>query len=193
MRMRNLMLTIPAALAVTFVVSQARAQDIGAMPYGPGTADRPQSTGRRIVPGPEAAGFMGGAFGVYGFGLGGRVGYTFSPGIYAGAQTTYYFGRELRGAVGSEQSSAFLVGGELGYKVYPMERWELRPYVFLGPSVMRDLNEFGRMETKTRFVFYPALAASYRFGKAFVGAEARMHLPPDPTAIGVMAGGGLSF
>ena len=186
-------LTLAAGLVA--VAATAHAQVPEAMqerPMGPGTEERPTRPGR-VVPGPEAAAFIGGGFGMYGFGLGGRVGYTFSPGIYAGAQTTYYFGREQTGARGNEQSYAWLVGGELGYKVFPTERWELRPYVFLGPSVVRDLNGVGVNTTKTRFVFYPALAAAYHFGNAFIGAEARMHVAPDPTALAIVAGGGMSF
>jgi len=190
-------IAFPIASVAFLAAASAAAVDVPnsltAPPYGPGTSEDQPSTKARAVAGPDAQALIGGGFGDYGFGLGARVGYTFNPGIYAGASTTYYFGRGVQGATGESTTYAFLAGGELGYKIFPTERWELRPYAFVGPSVMKNLNDAGVPQTHTRFVFYPGLLGAYHFGNAYISAEARTYIAPNPSALALMAGFGLSW
>ena len=62
----------------------------------------------RVYEGPEIGGYMGVG---YGLGAGGRLGYSFPSGVYAGGAFTYFTG------------NASFVGGELGYKFFPGYRW----------------------------------------------------------------------
>jgi hypothetical protein len=149
----------------------------------------------RAVEGYEGSIQLGSGFiDTYGFAMGARFGYTFPAGIYAGASTTYYFGNEVTLEGGSESAHAAFVGGEAGYKIFPERQWEIRPYVFAGPAFIREVQEAPfRSESKTRFGIQPGLLTAYHFGQAFLSAEAKAHITPEPTALTVVGGAGLGF
>jgi hypothetical protein len=164
-------------------------------PYGPGTEARP-ATGRysaHIVEGVQASAQLGSGFtDPYGFGIGGRLGYTFLHGVYFGAAVSHYFGKSVDTAFGSESEGATFLGGELGYELYPTYRWEVRPYAFLGPSWITTVGPFGSTTT-TDLAFQPGLLLAYHFGNAFVSAEGKVHVTPEPVALTLFAGAGLGF
>jgi len=128
---------------------------------------------------------VGGYAGVgYGVGVGGRVGGTFEPGVYLGGAFTFYSG-----------NAAFL-GVELGYKFWPGYRWELRPYVFMGPAFVRVGDEgFGRRPDQPDVVlaFQPGFLAAYHFGPAFVSMEGRAYVAPNPGALAFLGGVGVNL
>jgi hypothetical protein len=133
----------------------------------------------RVYEGTEMAGFIGGG---YGLGVGGRVGYAFHTGLYAGGAFTYY-----------TEHASFL-GGELGYKFFPGYHWELRPYVFAGPAFIRVGNTgFGRPSAETVLGFQPGFLAAYRFGPAFISGEVRAYVTPNPGALAALGGAGISL
>lgn len=128
---------------------------------------------------------LGGYAGVgYGVGVGARVGVTLDPGLYLGGAFTYYSG-----------NAAFL-GGEIGYKFWPGYRWELRPYLFAGPAFVRvGDNGFGRRpdQADVVFAFQPGFLGAYHFGPAFISAEARAYVSPNPGALAFFGGVGVNL
>ncbi len=192
-----------ASASLIFVGHAAQAADVNipsstsARPTGPGTEApaRAQARGVRAIEGYEAGIQLGSGFtDTYGFGMGARFGYTFPVGIYAGAAVTHYFGNTVTLETGSEGAHATFVGAEGGYKVFPDRHWEIRPYVFLGPAFVRTVEDVPfRSESTTRFGIQPGLFTAYHFGDAFLSAEAKAHVTPDPTALTVMGGAGLGF
>jgi hypothetical protein len=133
----------------------------------------------RVYEGTEMGGFIGGG---YGLGVGARVGYAFYSGVYAGGAFTFYTG------------NASFLGGELGYKFFPAYHWELRPYVFAGPVFIRvGTDGFGRAVAATDLAVQPGLLGAYRFGPAYVSGELRAYLNPNPGALAVFGGAGVSL
>jgi hypothetical protein len=134
----------------------------------------------RVYEGTEIGAFVGGGHG--GLGLGGRIGYAFNSGVYAGGAYTFY------------TENASVLGGELGYKFFPGYHWELRPYVFAGPAFIGVGDRgFGRSTTETVLAVQPGVIGAYRFGNAFLSAELRTYLTPDPGAVTAFGGAGLSL
>jgi len=164
-------------------------------PYGPGTEARP-STGRysaHIVEGFQASAQLGSGFtDRYGLGLGGRLGYTFLHGVYLGGSISHYFGKTVDTAVGIRSEGATFLGGELGYEIFPTYRWEFRPYAFLGPSWITTVDPSGSTTT-TALAFQPGMLVAYHFGNAYVSAEGKVHVTPEPVALALFAGFGLGF
>lgn len=133
----------------------------------------------RVNEGTELHGFAGVGYGV---GIGGRLGYAFHSGVYGGGALTYF-----------SQGATFL-GGELGYKLFPSVHWELRPYLFAGPAFVRVGNEgFARSDAVTVLAVQPGFLAAYRFGPAFLSAEARAYLNPNPGALALLGGVGVAL
>ena len=128
---------------------------------------------------------MGGYAGVgYGVGAGGRIGATSVPGVYLGGSFTYY------------TQNATFVGGELGYKFWPGYRWELRPYVFMGPAFLRVGSDgFGRRadQPEVVFGFQPGFLAAIHFGQAYISGEGRVYVTPNPGALAFLGGVGVNL
>ena len=171
-----------AALAATSVVTVAQADSRWRdPPRGAGTEIGYTHPGDayRVYEGTELAGFIGGG---YGLGVGGRIGYAFYSGVYAGGSFTYY-----------SENASFL-GAELGYKFFPGYHWELRPYVFAGPAFIRIGDTgFGRPNADTVLAVQPGILAAYRFGQAFVFGELRAYMTPNPGALAGFGGMGISL
>jgi len=185
-----------AVLAPLTVHAQDGVPSMTARPRGPGTEARPTAPeGVRAVEGPQASVQIGSGFtDTYGLGLGARLGYTFRSGIYAGGAVTHYFGQSVQSPVMDESSHATFVGGELGYKIFKETRWEVRPYVFVGPAFVTTINELSLVrESKTRFGVQPGLLGAYHFGNLFLSAEAKWHVTPDPAGFTLLGGAGLGF
>jgi hypothetical protein len=118
----------------------------------------------------------------YDFGAGARVGYAFRSGVYAGGAFTYY------------AANATFIGGEFGYKLFITRRWELEPYVFVGPAFVREGDRgFGRSSDRTMFGLQPGFLGAYHFGPAFVSAEMRIYVAPSPGALAFFGGIGVGF
>jgi hypothetical protein len=153
--------------------------------------------GRAAVrPGLEASGAVGTGFAdTYGLGFEGRVGYTFENGLYAGGAAQYYLGH----SVNDQQAHAAFVGGEVGYKLFPTPKLEIRPYAFAGPAFITQVaaapvpNLPPNSYSKTDFALQPGVLAMYHFGDAFVGGDAHVMLFPSPNSIALMASGGMGF
>ncbi|HKQ69319.1 MAG TPA: hypothetical protein VJT73_08270 [Polyangiaceae bacterium] len=186
------------ALASTLLVPAfAHALDfpgsINEPPKGPGTEQPTQyrTASERVRPGWEA-GVQAGA-GI-GFGFGGRVGYSFVPGIYVGGAANYFLGSSVNTPTGTDKTSQFTFGGEVGYKIYPQAAIELRPYVFAGTGTFeRFQTATARVESDWKFTLYPGFLAAYHFGNAFVSAEGRLQVTPSPVAFAIMGGVGLGL
>jgi hypothetical protein len=120
----------------------------------------------------------------YGVGVGGRLGTTLDPGLYLGGAFTYY-----------TENASFL-GGEVGYKLWPGYRWELRPYLFMGPAFVRvgDLG-FGRRPGQPDVVlgFQPGFLAAYHFGATYLLVDGRAYASPNPGALAVFGGFGVNL
>ena len=128
---------------------------------------------------------LGGYAGVgYGVGVGGRAGGTLDPAVYLGGAFTYYSG------------NAAFVGGEVGYKLWPGYRWELRPYLFMGPGFVRvgDYG-FGRRpdQPDVVFAFQPGFLGAYHFGAVYLSAEGRVYATPNPGALALLGGVGVNL
>ncbi len=153
------------------------------------------STKAPVQEGYEASAQIGSGFvDTYGLGLGARFGFTSSNGIYVGGDATYYFGNTVASATGHLSAHTTFVGGEGGYEFFPDPRWEVRPYVFFGPAFIHTVQAVPfASESVTRFAVQPGLLTAYHFGGAFVSAEAKVHVTPNPTAFTVFGGTGLGF
>jgi len=203
MRLRTILTTLTAAISLP-VMANAQVPSINAPPSGPGTEAPGAVPGQQVIQGFEGSAQVGAGFtDTYGLGLGARVGYTMNLtgvrtaipiGAYVGGAITYYFGHNVTTDVQDESSHAWFLGGEGGVKIFPAPRLEVRPYVFLGPAFIKQVedNPF-RSESKTRFAVQPGLLGAYHFGNAFLSAEARFHVTPDPTAFTLMGGAGWGF
>jgi hypothetical protein len=178
-------IAVLASFATTTIVTFARAEEPPRSwreaPRGAGTEIGVTHPGDayRVYEGTEIGGFIGGG---YGLGVGGRVGYAFRSGVYAGGAFTFY-----------TENASFL-GGELGYKFFPGYHWELRPYLFAGPVFIRvGTDGFGRAVATTDFAVQPGLLTAYRFGPAFISGELRAYLNPNPGALALFGGAGVSL
>jgi hypothetical protein len=137
----------------------------------------------------EAAAAIGTGFAdTYGLGFEGRVGYTFKQGIYAGAAVQQYVGHSIN----DQQAHASFVGGEAGYKYYPTESLEIRPYAFVGPGFITQVSPSGTL-SRTDLALQPGVVAMYHFGALFVGADAHVMVLPSPNTLAVLASGGIGF
>jgi hypothetical protein len=165
-------LVVAASLlaAVALLPREARAAEIG---Y--------ESPGRRIADNPlSAEGLVGsGLGGNYGMAYGGRLGWTFPSGVYLGGDVTHYDG------VGAP--SQLLLGGDVGYRIFTSNDFELRPFSLIGAAIPEGGG--GR----SQFALQPGLLAAYHFGRAFISGEGRLQAMPSPTAASLLAGAGLSF
>jgi hypothetical protein len=124
--------------------------------------------------------------------VGGRLGYTFLHGVYFGAEVSHYFGKTVSTVSGNQSEGATFVGGELGYELYPTYRWEIRPYAFLGPAWITRVNAFGSTTTSD-LAFQPGLLLAYHFANAYISAEGKVHVTPEPVALALFAGAGIGF
>jgi hypothetical protein len=161
------------------------AETIHDPPYGPGTENGPRRVGDeyRVREGAEAGAQVGAGFeNPYGLGVGARLGYSFHPGVYVGAAYTHFFGA-------SPLAHADFFGGELGYKFFPTERWELRPYAFLGPAFIATED----YATRTHLAFQPSLLTAYHFGAVYISAEGRGLVTPEPAAFALLGGVGIGL
>jgi hypothetical protein len=198
---RRLAASATVAGALALVSSPARAQQlpssINTPPSGPGTAEKIGPVGRAAVrPGLEASAAIGTGFAdTYGLGFEGRVGYTFANGVYAGGAGQYYLGHSLN----DQQAHAGFVGGEVGYKLFPTDALEVRPYVFAGPAFITQVARSPvptappNTISRTDFALQPGVLAMYHFGGAFVGGDAHVMLFPSPNTIALLASGGFGF
>jgi hypothetical protein len=192
------LLTVMAAAAVIPVTaSKASAETVYAAPSGPGTEARPASRyhSEHIVEGFQGAVQLGSGFSdPYGLGLGARLGYTFWHGVYLGGAVTHYFGNTVDTPEGTESAHATFVGAELGYEFYPNYHWEIRPYVFLGPSWITTIDPNTLfVQSRTDLAVQPGLLVAYHFGNVFLSGEGKIHATPDPTALTLFAGAGIGF
>ena len=184
-----------ALVALPTIASAATATEpapsgLNTPPAGPGTER--QEPGRvGVQEGLEGGVGLGTGFSsTYGVGMEARVGYTFRDGIYGGASLQYYAGTSIN----SQSNHATFVGGELGYKVFTSKRFEIRPYVFLGPSFITQVrdNPFF-LDSSTSFAVQPSVLLMYHFGHAFLGGDARWLVTPSPATLAVFASGGIGF
>jgi hypothetical protein len=197
MRIRS----VPVALLVGaamlgFSSTSARAQNlpqsITEPPAGAGT-ERAAPPGARpsIQPGIEASVGLGSGFAdTYGLGFAGRVGYTFANGVYGGINGQYYGGH----TVNDQSAHAEFIGGEVGYKFYPNARVEVRPYLFGGAGFITQVVAHPLTVVPTSGIaVQPGVTATYHFGDAFIGGDARYMAIPSPNTIAIMANAGLGF
>jgi len=141
---------------------------------------RREGEGRRVT----AAPLVGYGFNDLGFGIGGRVGYTFDKPVYLGATFMYHAGKdgvvEAPGVTSS--SSTFMYPGvEAGYDI-GIGPVLLRPYAGAGLLIGRiSQTVTGNEDTRTEsaFMVYPGLNAHYIIGRTpiFVGGDTRLLLP----------------
>jgi len=182
----KLSLILPITLAASAYVNVAAADPAPPLDEAPRGAGTQTDTGRlgdtqRVYQGPEAGGALGTGFSnVYGVGIGARIGYTLSSGIYLGGAFTQF--------VGSLPKSASFLGAEAGYKLFPSSHWELRPYVFAGPAVI-DRGGGGDVG----LALQPSILGAYHFGPWFISADARVYALPDPETLALFLGGGAGF
>jgi Outer membrane protein beta-barrel domain len=184
------LLSTAASAATAPTATEPAPSGVNTPPAGPGT--------ERAVPGRPGlregveggVGLGTGFSSTYSIGMEARVGYTFRSGIYGGAALQYFAGT----SVNSQSNHATFVGGELGYKVFTSRRFEIRPYVFLGPSFITQVhgNPFFS-DSNTSFAVQPSVLMMYHFGQAFVGGDARWLVTPSPATLAVFASGGIGF
>jgi len=117
---------------------------------------------------------------IYKVGLGGRVGYVFSNGFYAGVSGAYHLGTtesaQVIGYTLSATANSIYIGPEVGYDIRLGFGTSLRPYVNGGYySVLASLSGFGTTETgsEARFYVAPGLLLQFAAGPILIGADGR--------------------
>ncbi len=129
--------------------------------------------------------------GTYAFGLEARVGYTFPVNVYVGGNAQYYFGN----SVNNSNAYAFFVGPEIGYKLYPIDQLEIRPFAFVGAGFNKQVNSNPfSTNTHNTIAVQPGLIGLYHFGDMFfVGGDAHFMVTPSPVAFALLATAGAGF
>lgn len=186
-------LTIAVAVSVPGAAfAQAFPTSINEPPRGPGTEQSEiyRTPSERVHPGWEV-GVQAGA-GI-GFGLGARAGYSFVPGIYLGGSFTHFFGSNIDTLHGQDSESQTIVGGEIGYKIYPLPRVELRPFILAGAGSFAELTTQGFVENSWKFTIDPAFLVAYHIGNFFLSAEGRVQVAPSPAHFALLGGIGLGL
>jgi hypothetical protein len=202
MRTSLVIIVVPLATAATLLLPTrtARAADqpstINPPPPPPraptieaAPAERPYRQGLQAE-----AGLGTGFSSTYGLGLLGAVEYTWSQGILAGGQVQYFMGQTVNG----QSSHAMFVGGEVGYRIFPTPKVEVRPYAFVGPAFITTVSPTANPNqpnviSKTDLAVQPGVVGQYHFGRAFVGGDAHYMLTPSPNTLAIMATAGLAF
>jgi hypothetical protein len=188
-----------SALAIAVAVSvpggawaQMFPTSINEPPRGPGTeqSEMYRTPSERVLPGWEVGAQAGAGIG---FGIGARAGYSFVPGIYVGGSFTHYFGSSIDTINGKESESQNIIAGEIGYKIYPSPRVELRPFILTGAGSFEELNTQGAVEANWKFTLDPAFLAAYHIGNFFISAEGRLQVAPSPAHFAVLGGIGLGL
>jgi hypothetical protein len=128
-----------------------------------------------------------------GFGLGVRAGYSFLPGIYLGASYTHYFGSTIDTIQGEDSESQNIIAGEVGYKIYPSPRVELRPFVLMGAGAFEEVDPLGNIDSAWKVTIDPAFLAAYHVGNFFLSAETRLQVAPSPSHFAALGGVGLGL
>jgi hypothetical protein len=188
-----------ALVALSSAASAATANEpapsgLNTPPSGPGT-EHQEPTRPGVQEGLEGGVGLGTGFSsTYGVGMEARLGYTFRDGIYGGASLQYYAGTSTL----NQSNHATFVGGELGYKVFTSRHFEIRPYVFLGPSFITQVRQVANsavpfVDSNTSFAAQPSVLLMYHFGHAFLGGDARWLVTPSPATFAVFASGGIGF
>jgi hypothetical protein len=143
--------------------------------------------------GVEASAGIGTGFtDTYGLGVMARLGLTLTQGVYLGANVQYYAGHSIN----DQNAHATFVGGDAGYKFYPTDHVEVRPFVFAGPAFITQVsgnNAFVAVDSQTTFAVQPGVIGMYHFGSAFIGGDAHYMLTPTPNTLAVLASGGFGF
>jgi hypothetical protein len=181
MRIRASIIAFAVANVSVIGAAYADHSDFRDPPRGAGTEVGVARVGdpNRVYEGTQIAGFAGVGYGV---GVGGRLGYAFGSGVYAGGSFTFYSG------------NASFLGAEVGYKFFPGYHWEIMPYIFGGPAFVRVGDTgFGRAEATTVFALQPGLLGAYHFGSAFISGELRGYVAPNPGALALLGGVGVAL
>jgi hypothetical protein len=188
MRTSLVIILLPLASVAT-ILPLTRTVDAAVEPVPP--AERPP-----YKPGLQAEAGLGTGFSsTYGLGIGGDVGYTWSQGIIAGGALEYFQGQ----TVNEQSSHAMFVGGEVGYRIFPSRKVEVRPYAFVGPAFITTVSPSANpnqpnVVSKTDLAVQPGVKAQYHFSEAFfVGGDAHYMLTPTPNTLALMATAGLVF
>jgi hypothetical protein len=179
MRATHLLSAAFAAIAsATLLSSPAKAAVL--VVAGTPESEQPEIVGR-LHPGVQVELNGGSGFSdVYNVGFGGRLGYTMASGLYLGGNVEHFVGRDVAGTPHNT-----LLGGEVGLKLFPHYKWELRPYGFAGAEIPSN--------GTTQLAVAPGFLAAYHFGQGFVDVDARYLATPNPTTFMVLGGGGIAF
>jgi hypothetical protein len=181
MRKAVVLLVAAGAFGCAVFASSTAKADVVIITGTPRAEERAVIIGHGFAPGPQAEGNIGSGFGTYGLGYGARLGYTLDSGVYLGGDVEHFQGGTAPGA----GPPITFVGGEVGLKIFPSYRFEIRPYGFAGAAIPSG----GR----STLAIQPGVVGAYHFGRAFVDVDARYFATPAPTAFAVMGGAGLSF
>jgi hypothetical protein len=179
-RIRSSVLALAAVASALLASSAAKA----AVLVVAGTPEREQAgvvVGGGIHPGAQLEGNFGSGFNsVYNVGFGARLGFTTDSGIYLGGNLQHFVGQDV---VGSPHNT--LIGGEIGLKVFPTYRLELRPYGFAGDQISGAGN--------SQLAVAPGIVAAYHFGPGFIDVDGRYLVTPTPTTFMLTGGAGIAF
>jgi hypothetical protein len=177
MRGTHLILVLPVVGCAALASSPATA----AVVVVAGTPEQEHVVVGGIHPGAQLEINGGSGFSdTYNVGFGGRLGYTMDSGLYLGGNVEHFVGKD---AIGAPHNT--LLGGEVGLKLFPHYKWELRPYGFAGAEIPSN--------GTTQLAVAPGLVAAYHFGQGFVDVDARYLVTPSPQTFMVLGGGGIAF
>jgi hypothetical protein len=194
--MRKSIYGVPIALCLAGVVAQSSTSHAATLvgpppPTGAGVEKGEGGMKEGVAPGWEASGALGTGFSdTYGLGIAGRVGYTLPVGVYLGGQVQAYWGQSTGGQTGH----ATFVGADVGYKLFPFEALEVRPYVFGGPAfISQSIDSAPFVKSKTGFAVQPGALTVVHMGPAFVGADFHFLATPSPFGVALLGSAGAGF
>lgn len=125
----------------------------------------------------------------YGFGIGGKAGYTLKNRIYLGGALNYHLGNQTETNVATISTHTWLVGPEAGYD-FPVGGVILRPVIGAGLAVRTASGSGPNLdshETDSRFYIAPGGSVIYPIGAFFVGGDARAIVTNQDTTLGLYA------
>ncbi len=144
---------------------------------------KPNPVGNRLAIEP----LVGAGTGGFGFGTGGRIGYTFKLPVYIGGTFMWYGGKTDTttgvNGVAQTKSNFYYPGVEVGYDIALAQgRFVVRPYGAAAIEFVRDrvsVNSAAVADTSSHFMMYPGITAHYNIPKApiYVGADTRLLIP----------------
>ncbi len=194
--MRTSLIVASACLsaASAFVALPARADYVQSANAPPPARPAETTVPRAAVhsTGFSASGGLGtGIAGTYAFGLEARAGFTWENQLYLGGNVQYYSGN----SVNNTSAYALFFGPELGYRYYPIDQLEIRPFAMIGLAFDKQVSDNPFSTTSHNAIaIQPGALWLWHFTRDFyAGLDTHFFMYPSPVSLSLIAMAGANF